>query len=482
MKDHNTVSGSGSMLVQTLLGILAGHRGAFRQERVYRRVVALVFAELFVFARHTVTQSLWALGMTAGDWSAWYRVFSRARFDEENLAHHLFCATLDGLPTTEPYVVGSDATQIPRSSQKMPGTSWLRALRTAVFSRGIQRAQRFLHGAWLPPSEQGYTRAIPLRFLPAFPAKAVAAEAAPLKEWAASLVFVRWVRGELDQAGRVAQPLVVLADGAYDTVGFWRDLPQRTIAIVRSARNRRLREMPPPASPPGHSASGRRRKYGEVAPKPADWLAQRQGWQTCTVSVRGRYIKHRYQLHGPYLRERAANHPLFLLVVGGASWKAGKREPKRVKRIPSFYLVSAVQVDGTWQLPYAPAQILAWVWQRWELEVAHREMKSGFGVGEKQCWTARSAVVSVQWSVWVYALLLLAGYRCWGWLGGPPTPTRWWPGARRWSLNTLWRSYRAELWGHPTFRPLFPSTPSDWPSTELALDALSHSVAAAARA
>jgi hypothetical protein len=477
MNQDSTKDGQDSTLVGALLALVKAHRSAFRQERVYRRVVAMVLAELFVFARHTVTQSLWALGMTGGDWSAWYRLFSRPRFEEIELAHYLLQATLQELAPTAPYVVGTDATQIPRSSQKMPGTSWLRALRTAVFRRGLHRAQRFLHGAWLPPSEQGYTRAIPLRFLPAFPAKAVAAEVAPRQEWAASLVFVKWVRTELDRAGRIAQQLVVLADGAYDTVGFWRDVPQRTIAIVRSARNRHLREMPPPY--PGH---GRRRKYGEVAPKPADWLALRQGWHTCLVSVRGRYIKHRYQIHGPYLRERAAAHPLFLLVVGGASWKAGKREPKRVKRLPSFYLISAILVEGTWQLPFSPAEILAWIWQRWELEVAHREMKSGFGVGEKQCWTPRSAVLSVQWSVWVYAILLLAGYRSWGWLGGPPTPTRWWPGARRWSLNTLWRSYRAELWGQPHFRPLFPPTTNDWPLTEHALAALTQAVSGAARA
>jgi hypothetical protein len=169
-------------------------------------------------------------------------------------------------------------------------------------------------------------------------------------------------------------------------------------------------------------------------------------------------------------------------VVGGASWKAGKREPKRVKRLPSFYLVSAVQVGAQWQLPFTPEQILAWVWQRWELEVAHREMKSGFGIGEKQCWNPRSAVLSVQWSVWVYAVLLLAGYRTWRWLGGPPTPTRWWSGSRRWSFNTLWRSYRAELWGQPELRPLFSSTPSNWPLTENFLAALTHAASAAARA
>jgi hypothetical protein len=334
-----------------------------------------------------------------------------------------------------------------------------------------------LQGAWLPPLVQGYTRAIPLRFLPAFPPKAVTAAVATKKEWEAGSEFVQWVRQQLDQAGRLAQRLLVLADGAYDTVGFWRSLPPQTMALVRTARNRRLRQLPPV-----YAGKGRRRKYGDVAPKPCEWLQSRQGWEQCLVLVRGRYIKHRYQVHGPYLREQAAAHPLFLIVVGGASWKAGKREPKRVKREPAFYLVSALAVDGQWQLPLPVEQLLAYVWQRWEVEVAHREMKSGFGVGEKQCWNQHSAVLSVQWSVWVYALLLLAGYRAWGWLGGPATPTRWWRGARRWSLNTLWRSYRAELWGQEHFRATFSSTRNDWPKTEDRLAALSHAVAAAARA
>jgi hypothetical protein len=81
-------------------------------------------------------------------------------------------------------------------------------------------------------------------------------------------------------------------------------------------------------------------------------------------------------------------------------------------------------------------------------------MKSGMGVGEMQCWNRRSAVVSVQWSVCAYAVLLLAGYRAWGLFGEPSTPARWWGGACRWSLNTVWRGYRTALWGTSEFGPL----------------------------
>jgi hypothetical protein len=43
------------------------------------------------------------------------------------------------------------------------------------------------------------------------------------------------------------------------------------------------------------------------------------------------------------------------------------------------------------------------MWPRWELEVAHREGKSGFGIGDKQGWNPRAAVTSVQWSAWLYS-------------------------------------------------------------------------------
>lgn len=463
-------------LLAALLMLLAAHRPAFRQERPYQRAVALVFGEVFAFARHTVTQCLLTLGLAEADWTAWYRLLSRPRYDAAQQAQLLLRQTLPYSPVTGPYATGIDTTQVPRTSYKMPGSSWLRAPRTPVFMKGIHRAQRFLHGAWLPPIQEGYTRAIPLRFLPAFPAKARPADVVPCKEWQAGLTFIQWVRQELDAAGRAAQQLLVLADGVYDTLGLWLGLPERTVLVVRTAKNRRLRELPV-----AYSGRGRRRKYGEPAPRPSEWLKQRKGFQKTDVDVRGRRIQMRYRVLGPYVRERAAEVPLFLIVVGGATWKAGKKEPRRAKREPAFYLVNAVQQAGDWVLPLPAPLILAWIWQRWELEVAHREMKAGLGVGQKQCWNQRSAVVSVQWSVWVYAILVLAGYQAWGLLGGPRRPERWWPGAKRWSFNTLWRGYRAALWGTREFRAVWTPTGDDWLKKEAWLAGLTNAATAAAR-
>ncbi len=193
---------------------------------------------MFNFGRHKVTQGLMALGLTDEDWSGWYRLFSRGRSAEPQVARIFFRVPVSHTSPDEPFVVGVDRVQVPRSSLKLAGTSWLKAPRTPVFKVDIHRAQRFVHGAWLTPLEAGYSRAIPLRFLPAFPPK--------------------------------AKPAPVV--------------PQR--------------------KPPWHP------------------------------------------------------------------------------RKPAFYLVSAQHTQGTWQVPLRIDILLAWLWQRWELEVAPREMKSSFDVAK----------------------------------------------------------------------------------------------------
>ena len=478
MKD-NTHSKNLPALLQVLLALLQAHRGAFRQERPFRRAEGMVFGEIFSFARHTVTQGLLALGINDGDWSAWYRLFSRARFDEEKLNDCLLRETLEHVPVSEPYVTVIDSTSFHRSSLKMPGTSWLADRRFAAWRPGLHRAQRFLHGAWLTPIEAGFSRAVPLRMLPAFPPKAVPSEAPPRREWEAGVLFLVWLRASLDAAGRCTQQILALADGSFDVLEFWRSLPARTILLVRTARNRRLYWLPQPDPHPG---PGRPPSYGDLAPHPADWLhAGLRKWPQQQILVRGKWVQMRYQILGPFVREGLPEQPVFLIVVKGMHRLVGKKKLHYKHKGPSFFLVSAIQQAGRWQLPLPDTTLLTWLWQRWEIEVAHREMKSGLGVGEKQCWNPRSAIVAVQWGAWVYAILLLAGYRTWGLCSGPPTPARWWPGAKRWSLTTLWRSYRSALWGNHEFQALWTATGNNWWEKETWLAALGNSAAAAAR-
>ncbi|MFN8529012.1 MAG: hypothetical protein U0670_10400 [Anaerolineae bacterium] len=458
-------------LLKELALLLQAQRSVAGQQRVFERIVALVLAEVFALSRHTVSQLLMTLGQTEWDWSAWYRVFSQRRFNIERANAQVFAETLQHVEASAVYVVAGDGTQTARSSAKLEGVGWLRNLRTPAFRVGIHHAQRWFNGSWLVPAEQGYSRALPLRWLPAFTEKAHRAVESACKEWEAALDFVRWVVQQLDHHGRVDQRVLLVVDGSFDTLGVWQQVPARVTVLARSAKNRVLHFLPP-AVP---AQRGRPRLYGERAPSPQAVWQQRDGWQALTLEVRGRLRHLQVKVSPPLLRKGAPHCPLFLIVVRGKSNDHTRREP-----LP--FLVNAVQdAQGQWVLPLLVETLLFWAWQRWEVEVCHRELKSNFGLGNKQCFNPHAAVLSVQWSAWVYALLLLSAYRTWGLLGAPAVPTRWWRGAPRWSLNTLWRALRAELWHTTDFHPLPPSTLGDWGKNRRWLPALANAVLGAAR-
>jgi len=199
-----------------------------------------------------------------------------------------------------------------------------------------------------------------------------------------------------------AQRVLAVADGSYDTVDLWKNVPEGVTLLARSAKNRVLYDMPPA------NAHGNRR-YGERALTPQGFWRRHTGWHKIRLLIRGRERRLQYRVEGPFLRKEAPDTPLILIVVRGQTYT---RYGRRKARDPLPYLVNAtLSPDGQWNLPLPVETLLFWAWQRWELEACHREIKSNFGLGHKQCWNPTAAVASVQWSAWVYSLLLLAGYR-----------------------------------------------------------------------
>jgi DDE superfamily endonuclease len=462
----------GPPLLAELRRLFSAHRPAFCQKRPFRRMQALLFGQLFCFARRTVTQALVALSLTNHDWSAFYRLFNEPRIDYEQLTGCFLRETLDHTPTNDPYVAVVDGVQVPRHSHKMPGTSWLKNPRTPPFMPGPHRAQRFLHlAALLPRTEEGYSRALPLRWEPAFPEKAVLPEGVePRKQWEAALEGIHWLREQLDQAGRTSRRLLVVGDGEFSVAKLRASLPERTAVFSRCARNRALYALPNNEE----GRRGRRRKYGEKARKPHEWLTERSGWRQAEFMVRGRLVRPRYRIEGPFVLEGAADRPVFLMVVKGVHRRSRGR---RRHRNPSFFLVCTESDSACWALPFSAEVLLGWAFQRWEVEVAHRELKASCGLGEIQCWSKHAAILAVQWQAWAYGALVLAGYRAWGLGKGPIRPPgRWWNGSGRWSLGTLWRGYRAELWGLEEFQPTFIWTTDGWPEKEGLLAGMGNTV------
>jgi hypothetical protein len=458
MAEHSIVNPSAQPLLATFLDQLQPLRATCQQERPFQRLTALALGASVNLGRQTISQLLATLGLTS-DWSAFYRLFSTPRLAAEQLAQQVCAAGLALIPEQGPCIAVVDGLQIPRHSWKLLTTAWLYDPVSPVFKRGIHRAQRGTHLALLTPQDaRGYSRAIPLRLDPAVPEKGRRpAGMPPATEWQVGLEQLHWLRAELDQAGRVEQPLLGLADSAWQGAGVWRELPART-TLLAGCRSTPRGCPALYTLPPAYGGRGRPRLYGERAPRPDAWLQVKAGWRRTTLLVRNRQIPVRYRVEGPYLVEGAPQQPLFLLVVRGSSAGRGKK-----RRRARYWLVNAVARAGRWVLPFPATQLLNWAWQRWEIEVTHRELKTGFGLGQSQCWNATSAFLSVQWQVAVYSLLVLAGYRCWGLAPGPLRPPgTWWRGSGRWSLDQLRQALRRELGGVAEFRPVWTRMTNNW--------------------
>lgn len=457
-----------SELLKQFIKLLQAHRVIFKQQRTFNNILVLAVAELIVFSRHTITQLIMSLGLVEEDWSKWYRLFSQRRFPYEQASEIIFKETLTHVGEDELYVVGGDATQTRRSSKKMEGANWLHNPQSPVFKRGIHIAQRWFNGSWLMPAENGYSRAVPIRWQPAFTAKSNPTVVNPCKEWEAARDFLSWIKAQLKQVDREKQAVLMVADGSYDNTNLWKSLPSGVVLFARSAKNRVLYHLPKPTD-------RKNRKYGERAPAPSAYWRERKGWRHMKLWVRNRERNLQVKVEGPFLRRGSPDQPLFLVVVRG-------KKRKKYQRAPLPFLVNATQDElGNWVMPLPVETLLFWAWQRWELEVAHRELKSNFGLGNKQCWQPDAAILSVQWSAWLYAVLLLAGYRTWGLTGSPQVPTRWWRGSGRWSLNTLWRGYRSALWGNHTFSPVIYDPLTTWEDLHQLFPALRHAAFASAR-
>ena len=237
-------------------------------------------------------------------------------------------------------------------------------------------------------------------FLPAFTPPSTRKKHPVRSEVRAAQVALR----VLQALGRGGQRILFVGHGLDNHQDLWKRLPQGVILWVRSAKNRVLFFLPEKGVRPN-------RKSGRPAPRPAQVWREGKGWRPVRMMVRGRRHHLQMKVVGPVLRQGVPDRPLFLMVVRGNA-RGG------VGRGPQPFLVSAVWREQGWTLPLPLEASLFWVWPWWEMEMAHGEMKSVFGLGEKQPWPREGAVLGV----WAYGVLVLARYRAWGIRAGPVRP------------------------------------------------------------
>jgi len=396
-------------------GLFAKAKKAFPQERTAQRAWWLAVGMIIGGGKRTIGGAIRSCLHQFEDWSARYRVFSRSPWEARELFQPVFEFCLGLIPSADaPFVVGLDDTGIEKTGKRISGACYQRDPGSPPFHVNLRWGQRYIQASALvrPEGLDGPARAVPIRFEPAPPPgkpgkkstpEEIAAYRQAMKTGNLSCRGVNLVR-EIREKVPMNRTALFAVDGSYCNGNVLKHLPAGTEVIARTRKDIRLSALPEEV--PG-LRKGRKRLYGEDLPTPEELRRdQAVPWQSAQIYGAGKMHDLRYKSLGPVLwRKGAGTRPLRLFVIAPLAYRKTKNH-KLYYRDPAYLLTAGLR---------SPAQVLIQAaFDRWEIEVNHREEKDLMGVGEAQVRSEKSAARVPQFMVCLYSLLLVASLKAFG--------------------------------------------------------------------
>ena len=400
------------MLIQEFHSLLErGWRSAFAGARSQKRAIEHAIALPCVFGRRTISRTLGALGRWDQDWSADYKMFSRSQWKPERLFDPVIDEYLERYPK-RPVIAALDDTKLRKVGRKIKGASWHRDPLSPPFHMNLMYGLRFLQASLLFAHHQegDYpSRGIPVRFQEAPPIKKPGKRASPeeLKQYkklkkeknlsTQALDVVRDLRESLDQRGGAARSLLMVGDGSFANRTMFKADLDRTHLLARCRKDARLCFRAP---------KGGRRKYAEQLFTPDQVRTQEDPWTRAQVYLGGKRRLVRYKEVKDVLWKRGAGTKgLRLIVIAPVPYKLSKNSHLNYRE-PAYFL--------TTDLRTSIKLLVQACFDRWQIEVNHRDEKDILGVGQAQVRSAQSIPRHPALAVASYSMLLLAALKSFG--------------------------------------------------------------------
>ncbi|MCP4205952.1 MAG: hypothetical protein GY767_02740, partial [Shimia sp.] len=304
-------------------------------------------------------------------------------------------------------------TRLKKTGRCIPQASYHRDPMSPPFHVNLMLGLRFLQASLLVPLHRQTSvsaRALPIRFEEVSTVKKPGSKASEeeqqqyrelKKKQNLSQRFVQMmgdVRQELDGIGAASKILVMAADGSFCNRTVLTAPRERTEIIARARKDAKLCRRAEP---------GGRRFYGIDKFTP-EQVRQDDSipWQTTRIFYGGKRRKIRYkELTEVYWQGGARRLPLRLLVVAPTAYR--KRKSSRLYYRQPAYLLTTDLKDKA-------RGLLQIFFDRWQIEVNHREEKDTLGVGQAQLWNATAVPKQPALAVASYSALLLASLEAFG--------------------------------------------------------------------
>ena len=384
-------------------------KDVFADRRTHRRAVEHALAWPSAMGDRTISQDICMLGRSQQDWSADYKMYSRSPWNAEQLFDPVIDEYLKRYPKG-PVVMPMDDTKVHKTGRHIPGASWQRDPMSPPFHVNFIWGLRFLQASLVFPHHQEgnfSARAFPVRFqhVPVVRKPGKAATEDELKQYrtlrkdknlsTAALDLVRRFRKLLDQKGAADRQLLIPVDGSFCNRTFFKAPIARMDLLARCRKDARLC-LP--------ALSDSRRKYAVELFTPEDVRkSDRCEWKHTRIYFGTKRRKVGYKVLDNVLwRRGAATRHLRLIVIAPVPYKMSTHS--HINYRDPAYLLST-------DLKTSPKKLLQHYFDRWQIEVNHRDEKTILAVGHSQVWSPLSVPRQPAFTVACYSTLLLSCLR-----------------------------------------------------------------------
>lgn len=436
-------------LMAAFLAIVQDWRSVFPRQRSFQRGVRQALGSLVCLGRRCLTRIIWTIGGQNRSWSAEYFLHSRCQWEPQQLFRPILQRALAYCPQRL-VGVAIDDTRLRKTGRAIPQAFYQRDPLSPPFHLNLMLGLRFLQASLLVPLHRNApvgTRALPIRFQEVSRIKRPGRKATEemqkqykeaVKQKNLSRSFVdmgKQLRQELDDAGGQDKVLVLAGDGSFCNRTCFGDIPERSILLVRARKDAKLCFR---------AAEDSRRFYAVEKFTPEQVRKdESRTYKTTKIFYGGKRRKVRYkEIAKVYWQRGAKQLPLRLIVIAPTPYRKSNSR-KLYYRDPAYLL--------TTDLRSSLKQLLQIYFDRWQIEVNHREEKDTLGVGQAQLWNINSVPKQPVLAVAAYSALLLASLQAFGAERGEAYAQlpRWRRKARRPSALDLITLLRKEMTQQP---------------------------------
>jgi hypothetical protein len=389
-----------------------GWQPVFAQKRSHERAINHALALPCVLGRRTISQTICAMGGSQEDWSADYKLFSRSQWEASALFDPVFENYLKRYPDG-PVRVAFDDTKLKKTGRKIKTAFWQRDPMSPAFHVNFIYGLRFIQASLLFPhymdgdfSARGYP--VAFQEAPAIKKPGKRASQQERDEFKKArkeqnlslqtLTEIYKMRQRLDQQGAYKRSLWATLDGSFCNQTFFKASLDRIQLVARSRKDARLCFGAP---------AGSRRIYDPYKFTP-DEIRQQENipWDKAHIYFGGQWRDIRYKQVQNVLWQRGAGpKPLRLIVIAPMPYKLSKHACTNY-RDPAFLLTTDLEASIT--------MLVQAYFDRWQIEVNHRDEKELLGVGQAQVRSLQSIPRHPAFAVACYSLSLLASLLTFG--------------------------------------------------------------------